>query len=90
MIYAQALKYQKVALYAGLIFVGGFLIVGALHQRYTGQTYGEEGKPGRGYHVVRRQEMPVYFEFLFFVRLILGIILLLLGLYMCGQKTVTF
>lgn len=80
--YIAALKYQKFALRFGLIFVGIILILGAINQQRTGITYGKEGKREGGYHVVRRDEMPKYFWFLFSARLILGIISLLLGLFL--------
>lgn len=70
----QGLEYQKFALRAGLLLVGALCIAGAFQQWRTGETYGLSGK-GKVY----RSEEPGYFAMLFYARIILGSISVVLG-----------
>ena len=74
---SQAEYYQRIALHIGLIFVGLLLIIGAINQHRTGETYGL-----RAQGVIRRSERPAYFAFLFYSRLILGPIAVLSGIFL--------
>ena len=71
----QAMDSQNAALLIGCIFVGALCTYGAINQVRRGETWGATGK-GR----VRRAEEPVYFWYVFLVRMLLGPVLLVLGL----------
>lgn len=70
------MNYQVKALKIGVIFVGILLIYGAIDQVRKGETYGATGR-GR----FRKEAKPTYFWYLFFVRILLGPILILIGLF---------
>jgi hypothetical protein len=66
---------QDIAIAIGAALVGVLCIWGAIAQWRSGETRGATGK-GR----VRRDEEPVYFWYMFAVRIVLGPIALILGL----------
>ena len=70
------MNYERIALRLGLILVGFLCLYGAVDQIRKGETFGLSGK-GR----VLREEEPVYFQMLFFGRLVLGSAALLAGLF---------
>lgn len=67
---------QSVAIAVGAAFVGALCIWGAIAQWRSGETWGATGKSR-----VYRDEEPVYFWYMFAVRIVLGPIALILGLY---------
>ncbi len=71
------MSFQAVALKIGSILVGALLTYGAIDQVRKGETFGATGK-GR----ISRETEPVYFLYMFCVRIVLGLVLLGGGIYM--------
>lgn len=69
------MSYQQLALGIGSIFIGILCVLGGIGQVFKGETWGATGKSR-----VRRDDEPLYFWFLFVVRILLGPILAVLGL----------
>jgi len=70
------MNYQRIALGIGLILVGIFCTYGAIDQIRKGETWGSRSGKSRA----SRDEEPTYFWYLFFVRILLGPISIVLGI----------
>lgn len=71
---------QTLALAAGCILVGVLCTVGAIQQVLRGETWGATGRSR-----VYREQTPVYFWYLFAVRIVLGPIALIGGIWLFGR-----